>query len=155
MSDEADEVIESIGKELVSRIAPEELPLYPSLANQFLRARGGRRRNASSDDQILGFGAGEAVTLITPVILMFSRGFWEALMAETAKPAVNGLLQQVKVHLSGRRAVPELTPFTTDQIQLVRAVAEKEASRLNVSKRQAGLLADAMVGALVAPPPVS
>lgn len=155
MPDEADEIIESIGKELVSRIAPEELPLYPALANQLLRGSGGRRGNASSDDQILGFGAGEAVTLITPVILMFSRGFWEALMVETAKPVTRGFLQQVKVHLSGHRPAPGSTPFTTDQIQLVRSVAEREAGRLNVSKKQAGLLADAMVGALAAPPPAS
>ena len=35
MSDEADEIVGSLGRELVSRLAPEELPLYPSLLSQF------------------------------------------------------------------------------------------------------------------------
>lgn len=61
MSNESDDVIESISRELVSRLAPEELPLYPSLLSQFQDAKGSRRRKAAaSDDQLLGFGAAEA-----------------------------------------------------------------------------------------------
>ena len=35
MPDDTDEIVGSIGHELVSRLAPEELPLYPSLVSQF------------------------------------------------------------------------------------------------------------------------
>ena len=63
MSDETDEIVRSIGRELVSHLAPEELPIYPSLVSQFQDAKRGRGRNASSDDQLLGFGAGEAATM--------------------------------------------------------------------------------------------
>ena len=78
MSEDTDVIVGSLGRELVSDLAPEELPLYPSLLSQFQdakRSRGGK----SSDDQLLGFGAAEALTMLTPVILSFTSSFWQAL----------------------------------------------------------------------------
>ena len=66
---------------------------------------------------------------------------------------MHGLVEYVKAHLPDHHAVaggpPQLTP---DQLQLVRTVAEREARRLDISGKRAGLLADAMVGVLTAPP---
>ncbi len=42
MAGESDEIVGSLGRELVSSLAPEELPLYPSLLGQFQGARRGR-----------------------------------------------------------------------------------------------------------------
>lgn len=153
MPDETNEIVGSIGRELVSQLAPEELPLYPSLVSQFQGTKRGRGRKASSDDQLLGFGAGEAMTLLTPVILSFTSSFWQALVGEAAKNSMHGVLEYIKARRPGRHEVaagpPRLTP---GQLQLVRTVAEREARRLDISKSQAGLLADAMVGVLAAPP---
>jgi hypothetical protein len=153
MPDETDEIVRLIGQELVSRLAPEELPLYPSLVSQFEGTNGGRGRK-SSDDQILGFGVGEVVVLLTPVILSFARAFWQALLEETADTALHGVLERFQAHRAGHPHVPMNPPrFTEEQIQLVRSVAMREADRLkNISKGQAGLLADAMAGVLAAPP---
>jgi hypothetical protein len=152
MADETDEIVASVGRELVSHLAPEELPLYPALLSQFQGAKGGRGRKAASDDQLLGFGAAEALTMLTPVILNFTFCFWQALMAEAAKNSAHGVLAYVRSHLPGHHKAgqgpPQLTP---DELQLVRSVAEREALRLDLSKKRAGLLADAMVGVLAAP----
>ena len=149
MAGDTDEIIGSIGQELVSHLAPEELPLYSAPLSQFQGAKGGRGRRRSSDDQLLGFGAAEAVTMITPVILNFTAGFREALIAEAARDSV---VEYVKAHLPrdhgayrGRRQL------TSDQLQLVPTVAEREACRLHISEKRAELLADAMVGVLAAP----
>jgi hypothetical protein len=152
MADESAEVVRSVGLELVSRLAPEELPLYPSLVSQFQGAKRGRGGKASSDDQLLGFGAAEAVTMLTPVVLSFTSSFWQALVAEAARSSVHGVLECVKAHLPGRHEAAAGPPLTPGQLQLVRTVAEREARRLDVSESQAGLLADAMVGVLTAPP---
>ena len=153
MPDDTDEIVGSIGRELVSRMAPEELPLYPSLVQQSQGAKRGRVGGASSDDQLLGFGAAEAMTMVTPVILSFAGSFWKALVAEAAQDSVHGVIEYLKAHLPGRHgaaaAAPPLTPV---QLQLVRTVAAREARRLDISENQAGLLADAMVGVLTAPP---
>ena len=110
--------------------------------------RGGK---ASSDDQLLGFGAAEAETMLTPVILSFTSSFWQALVAEAAKNSVHGVLEYVKTHLPGRHEAAAEPPLTPGQLQLVRTVAEREAGRLDMSESQAGILADAMVGVLTAP----
>ena len=152
MADESAEVVRSVGLELVARLAPEELPLYPSLVSQFQGAKRGRRGKASSDDQVLGFGAAEAVTMLTPVVLSFTSSFWQALVAEAARSSVQGVLECVKAHLPGRQEAAAGPPLTSGQLQLVRTVAEREARRLDISESQAGLFADAMVGVLAAPP---
>ncbi len=151
MPDETAEIVRSVGLELVSRLAPEELPLYPALVSQFQGAQRGRGK-ASSDDQLLGFGAAEAVTMLTPVILSFTSSFWQALLAEAARNSVHGVVECVKAHLPGRHEAATGPPLSPGQLQLVRTVAEREARRLDISEDQAGLLADAMVGVLTAPP---
>jgi hypothetical protein len=152
MPAEADEIVRSIGLELVSRLAPEELPLYPALASQFEGQNGGRGK-ALSDDQLLGFGGGEAVALLTPVILAFSRDCWQALLVGTAETAVHAVVAHLQALRPGRRPGQQNPPMlTAEQLQQVRAVAEQQARRLKISRAQAGLLADAMVGVLAAPP---
>jgi hypothetical protein len=151
MPDDTDEIVGSIGRELVSRLAPEELPLYPSLGRQLHGAKRGRRK-ASSDDQLLGFGAAEAMTMLTPVILSFTSSFWKALVAEAANNSAHGVVEYLKAHLPGRHEAAAVPPLTPGQLQLVRTVAGREARRLDISEIQAGLLADAMVGVLTASP---
>ena len=151
MPDDTNEIVGSIGRELVSRLAPEELPLYPSLVKQPQDPKHGRGGKASSEDQLLGFGAAEAMTMLTPVILTFTGSFWKALVAETAQDSAHGVVEYLKAHLPGRHEPAAAAPLTPDQLQLVRTVAEREARRLDISESQAGLLADAMVGVLTAP----
>ena len=151
MPDDTDEIVGSISRGLVSRLAPEELPLYPSLVKQSQGAKRGRRGKVSLDDQLLGFGAAEAMAMLTPVLLSFSGSFWKALVAEAADNSAHGVVQYVKAHLLGRHEATAAPPLTPGQLQLVRTVAESEARRLDVSENQAGLFADAMVGVLTAP----
>lgn len=150
MPDDTDEIVGSIGRGLVSRLAPEELPLYPSLVKQSQGAKRGQRGAASSDDQLLGFGAAEAMTMLTPVLLSFSGSFCKALVAEAADSSAHGVVEYLKAHFLGHHG-PAAPPLTPGQLQLVRTVAEREARRLDVSEKQAGLFADAMVGVLTAP----
>jgi hypothetical protein len=146
---ETDEIVVSISRELVSHLAPEELPLYPSLLSQFQGAKSGRGRKGSSDDQLLGFGAAEIMAMMTPQILSFTLSFWTALLAQSAHDPV---VEYVRAHLPGHhKAGGGPRQLTPDQLQLVRTVAEREARGLNISEKRAGLLADAMVGVLAAP----
>ncbi len=151
MADDSEEIAGSLGRELVSRLAPEELPLYPALLSQFEGKNGGPGK-ASSRDQILGFGIGETAVLLTPVILSFARGFWDALIAEAAQTTLHGVLKHLHLGHASQRDGPGGIRFTAEQLMLVRTVAEREADRLQVPAGQAKLLADAMVGLLAAPP---
>jgi hypothetical protein len=150
MPERADEIVGALGRELVSDLAPEELPLYPSLLSQFQGAKRSRGGKKSSDDQFLGFGAAEALTMLTPVILAFTSNVWQALVAEAAQSAAHGIVEYVRSHLPGHHQTVA-PPLTADQLQLVRTVAEREARQLDISEGQAGLLADAMIGILAGP----
>jgi hypothetical protein len=147
--DEADEIVRSIGHDLVSALAPEELPLYPALAEQFEGTDGGRDR--ASGDQLLGFGVGEAAILLTPVILEFVRAFWDALAAQASDTAVHGVLKYLRGR--GRKDTRDkVSALTAGQLERVRAIAAEQASRLKIADDKAGLLADAIVGVLAIPP---
>jgi|SRR5712691_5360488 len=150
MPEQAEEIVGSIGRELVSDLAPEELPLYPSLLREFRRGKpsgGGRKQ---SDDQFLGFGTGEAMTMLTPVVLAFASSVWQALVAEAAQSASHAVVEHVRSRLLGHHGAAA-PPLTAGQLKLVRKVAEREAGRLGISEGQAGLLADAMMGVLAGP----
>ena len=116
MPEETNEVVSSLSRELVSGLAPEELPLYPSLLIQFQGAKGakgGKRGKNSSDDQLLGFGGAEAITMLTPVILAFTNGFWQALVAEAAKDSAHGVIEYVRAHLPGHHEAAPRSPRTS------------------------------------------
>ena len=89
--------------------------------------------------------------MLTPVILSFTRSFWQALVAEAARDSAQGVIKYVKAHFPGRHEAAAGPPLTAGQLQLVRTVAEREARRLDIAEGQAALLADATVGALAAP----
>jgi len=90
--------------------------------------------------------------MLTPLILSFTRDFWKALIEQAARDSVHGVVDYVRAHLPGHHAAGGGPPrLTADQLQLVRTVAEREAGRLDISGKRAGLLADAMVGVLSAP----
>jgi hypothetical protein len=151
MPNELDDTVRSIGLDLVSRLAPEELLLYPSLVSQF-QSRD-IDRDEGSRDQILGFGTGEIVLLMTPMILKFTSGFWDAFIAEAARDALDGVVRQIQqVRAAREHKAQDIPPLTAAQLQLVRKVAEQETRRMKISKDQAALLTDALVGALAAPP---
>lgn len=151
MPDETDEIVRSISLDLVSQLAPEELPLYPSLVSKFQGTDRGRGNGSS--DQILGFGTGDVVVLMTPVILNFTRSFWDALVAQTAQDTLHMVVRQIQRLRAAHKHAPQDIPrLTAEQLQLVRNLAEQETRRLDISKDQAALLADALLGALAAPP---
>lgn len=152
MADETAEIVRPVGLELVPRLAPEELPVYSSLVSQSQGATRGGGRKASSDDQLLGFGVAEAVTVLTPIILSFTSSFWQAFVAEAARSSAHGVVEYVKAHLQGRREFAGGPPLPLGRLQLVRTMAEREARQLDISASRAGLFADAMAGVLTAPP---
>lgn len=153
MPDERTEAVFAIGYELVLRLAPDELPLYQSQAGQAVSTNiggaKGRLGRSSPDDRLLGFGSGEAVALLTPMILEFARSFWDALAAQAADSSLRGLLERRR--RAREQGGEDLVPLTPDQLQLVRKVAAQQALLLHASDGQASLLADAVIGALTAP----
>jgi hypothetical protein len=62
-------LVEVLAKDLVAQIAPQELPLFRSTSQAYFQNSDKYFKGQESKDEMLGFGVGESVTLLTPFIL--------------------------------------------------------------------------------------
>jgi hypothetical protein len=157
MADAADPaLVTEVARGIVADVAPDELPMFELTSEAYLQDP--RRAEAGGDsDEMLGFGGGAEMELLTPVVLTITSGVVSYLITtvlNAAKSEGQTLIQQ-QVKLFFKRFNTEQTPkpgapaLTRDQLIEVRRVAYDIASRSGVPAAQAALLADSTVGQLV------
>lgn len=138
----------------VTRVAPEELPLFTA-TSEIYRADPGAVEAETQRDELLGFG-GEIAMAVTPIALSVAGAVTKFLLEQLRDVA--GSESQDALHRLVRRLVggdggdgddAAPVPLTRDQLREVRRVALERARRLAMPDAQAELLADAMVGGLV------
>ena len=129
-----------LAREAVTRLAPEEMPLFGVTSRLYAENPAAVEAQASGDE-VLGFGA-EALAALTPVALSVA-GFVvaqiQAVLADESQTVIRKLF---------RREPGGPPPLSTEQLRRVREVAVERAKRLKLPDDQAQLLADAMVGGL-------
>ena len=137
--------------------APEELVLFPEVAEEYFRDPDGVL-NAQGRDEAVGFGLDVAMltpyalAVVVPVIK-----FLASVLEDTAKEEVRASLSERIRKLFRRDADEEpgaeaATPalaLSRDQARTVRQTAFDQARGLGVDDARAGLLADSLVGRLV------
>jgi hypothetical protein len=151
-----DEVVAEVARELVVRTAPQELPLFRATSEAYfanpdkaLERRGGR-------DEVLGFGVEAAAILITPIALdvakrvavFLASQFRDAAEKESGE-AIGGFVQKL-FHRGDAGAESGAPPLTPEQLEEVREIAFERARQLDLPEDRAGVLADAVIGGLVA-----
>jgi hypothetical protein len=80
----ADTAVKSLAGQVIARTAPAEEAFFPEVADRFLAVR---RTGRHTDDELLGYGVGEAVALLTPVVLLIASTVVQRL-AERAGDAI-------------------------------------------------------------------
>jgi hypothetical protein len=148
-------LVADVARTIVSEVAPDELPLFEVSSETYLADP---RRVASTDaDEMLGFGGGAELELLTPVILSVTSGIVTFLIDSvlSASKAEGKAIVEEKVRLLFRRfrvvkSADQSTPppLTREQLSEVHQVALDIATRMSVPADKAGLLADAAVGQL-------
>jgi hypothetical protein len=143
-----------LARTVVARLAPDELPAFDVLAAPYLRGT-----DTSADGGRLEFGVLDAVATVTPVVTLVCATVTGALLRGAEGElerfggrATRGLLRGLR-----RRPAPVAPPTTGlshDQLARVRAVAYARATALGVEPDLAGVIADAVVGALAIGPQV-
>ncbi len=151
-----DELVRDLARVMVVEAAPDELPVFPALADAYFadpaRAlRAPRRRDSRGDP--LEFGAAEVVVLVTPVAIAVASGVVQDLAAELARNAATRVTQAVRRLLrlaDGERAQPGEVglALTGERCAEIRANVFDTAVAYGLSQDEAGLLADAVVGRL-------
>jgi hypothetical protein len=158
-----DALVAELARAVVRDVAPQEMPLYRANSEAYFKDPEKALRGASSGDQMLGFGAGIDVTLLTPIVLAIMSEVVKYLATEvvqSAKRQGSGVIdEQVKRLFNRFRTAPASTasaaaseapaPLTVDQLARVRSIAFDTARRLKLPPDQAQLLADSTVGGLV------
>jgi hypothetical protein len=176
------QVIAELARAQVAQVAPAELPLFRATSEAFLRDPQAAARGRRAGGDLLGFGAGDAVQFLTPVILAVMSEVVTFLVAEIRKhlhdessATVAALVKRLFKPLAQRAAgdggagdhaeggtatggaatggsATPVPALTAQQIERVYTLALEKAKLFNLADAQAQLLADSVVGNLVRAP---
>lgn len=69
LSAEEQQLIADVSRDVVAQLAPHEMPVFRPVSQAFFQSPERALAQAGDGDQMLGFGAGEVVQLLTPVVL--------------------------------------------------------------------------------------
>jgi hypothetical protein len=135
-------------RDVVAQVAPEELPVVAGLSgfdDQTVRRRLAKRAKRAEP---LGFGLGEAVVLVTPIV-------WTAIqevikrMADSAADTLAGRFKAAARRVLRRKPPsPPVPRFSTLELAEVRRRILEEAERSGLAQKRATLIADSVVGRL-------
>jgi hypothetical protein len=154
-----DRLVAELARSAISRAAPEELPLFRATSEAYFENPGAVAAKGSGDE-MLGFGVGDALVLLTPVALAVSRDVLNFVLEqlrsqarEHGKEAIDRLVSRLlnrdeKTAAEPPAAEPGPPDLTEEQLEEVRALAVEKARQLKLAPDKAELLADSLVGSL-------
>jgi len=149
------ETVAEVSKDLITQLAPQEKALFQPISEAYFKNPEKTLAENRAKDEMLGFGAAEVVTLLTPVVLAVSGDVIRFLLAEAQKAVQSEssdlINQTVKGWFGKFRPAEDKNsppPLTTDQLEHVRKIAMQKAKQLKLSEKNTKLLADAIVGSL-------
>lgn len=154
------QLVVDIARDLLTQVAPQELPLLRPISQQFFQNPDKLRQSRAGREEMLGFGVETVANFWTPEVLVVTTvvvQFLSGIVQQAATDAganvvgsgVRGLFKRLRGAEPGPAPAPGLTP---EQLRQVRALALEKAHQLNVPDAKATLLADALVGSLVGNP---
>jgi hypothetical protein len=149
------QTVSDVSKDLITQLEPQEKALFKPISQAYFKNPEKTLSENQAKDEMLGFGAAEAVTLLTPVVLAVSGAVIRFLLAEAQKAVQSessDLINETVKGWFGKIRPPEdkksPPPLTPDQLEQVRKIAMQKAKQLKLSDKNTKLLADAIVGSL-------
>ncbi|MFL5356193.1 hypothetical protein [Archangium sp.] len=155
-------IISELSRDLISQMAPGELPRFEATSAAYFEDPDKVLRASSPQDEILDFSMGEPLAQLTPAILAVVTQVVTFLAAEVHKQLktessgfvgelVKGMFKKFKERMGGK-APPKAPTLTPELLTRVRETTLQNASRLHLPREQAKVLADALVGSLALAP---
>jgi len=158
-SSDQNQLIADVARDIIAQTAPEELPLFRATSVAYFKNPEKILKDQKRKDEILGFGPGEVVSLLTPTVLVVVTEVVTFVTAEVQKSIATESASIISelVKKQFKRFQPEekkeqneVARLTPEQIAQIRKRTYEKARQLKLSESQAGLLADSVVGSLVA-----
>jgi len=147
------QTVSEVARELLAQLAPQEKALFRSISESYFKNPEKTLSDNSAKDEMLGFGAAETITLLTPVVLAVSGDVIKFLLGEAQKAmqseSTSVINETVKSWFNKFRQNDDKKsplPLTPEQLEQVRKIAIKKAQQLKLSEKNTKLLAEAIVG---------
>ena len=147
-------LVGDLSRDVVMQVAPQELPLFRANQEAFFRNADELTANQTSRDDMLGFGQGEMLALMTPAVLLVTQQVVLFVMEQVKKSvqeqgatlideSVKNMFKKFR-----REEGKQPSPLTAEQLAQIRKIAVKKGQELKLSEERARLLADALIGSL-------
>lgn len=152
-----DQLVLDLSRDIVSEVAPEELPLFRPIGEAYLQNPHEAPPDHKSGDEMLGFGVAESAALLTPVILPIMGSVVKYLAGEVttslkdhSSEAISDTIKNLFRRFRPTGAKPDAMPppLSREQLQQVHRLASEKARKFDLPEEQAQLLADAITGSL-------
>jgi hypothetical protein len=148
-------LVTEVARDVLSEIAPQEIPILAAASRAYFANPAAALRQASSKDNVLGFGIEAAAVVVTPAVLFVMSEVLDSLTRVAKKAIEEGLTEEIpqvikamfrKFH-SSAPAVPSV--LTKEQLALIHGNVQLAAKKLRLSTDQARSLANAVTAQLV------
>ena len=142
------ELVREIGRDVVTQLAPQELPIFSAASEAYFSNPGNATKRIQSEDRVLGFGLEPTAALLTPVVLAILSEMFQFLVQIAKKAVEEGLeteLSEVIKRMFTRFACSKSPVLTKEQITLIHGKVLLAARDLRLSDDQAASIANAVV----------
>jgi hypothetical protein len=152
------ELVSDISRDLVATVAPQEMPLFRAQSEAYFKDPAKALKGETGKDGMLGFGAGEAASFLTPIILAVVVGTIKYITEEVKKSAATDnpketaeIVQDMfKKFRRPETTKVEPTPtLTPEHLQEIHQKVIIQARQLKVPESRSKQLADALIRSLV------
>lgn len=150
-----------VARDLVAQLAPEEMPLFRANSEAYFKNPEIVLKEHTGKDDMLGFGTGEVMSLLTPVAIAVSVEVVKFVTEEVKKSLktessgmisdlVKGIFKKYRPGVEEEEKAASAM-LTVEQLQQVHKIAFAKARNLKLSEMRANRLADALLAELVTP----
>ena len=154
-----DQLIADWARDIVAQAAPEELPIFRAKSVEYFKNPKKSLKGQKSKDNMVGFGAGEAVILVTPYVLAIATQVIKFVAEELSKAlakqstdAIGDIIKRMFQHRGKKQDDTTPISLTREQLTQIYHVAYQTALGLHLPDEKAKLLANATVGSLAVAP---
>ena len=154
--------VATIARDIIAQTAPQELPLFRAHSAAYFKNPDKALQQQVEKDSLLGFGPGEIVVLLTPIVLKvvseilktFPEDVRSALIAEGVS-LISGRAKEMfkQRQLEARKEQSSPSPLTREQLLHVRTHAYNLFLQYRLPEPLANRLADALLVSLMADSP--
>jgi hypothetical protein len=158
---ENSQLIADVARNIVAQTEPGELRLFQAISTEYFKRPAEVNKNNRGKDELLGFGIGDAVPLVTPAMLVVMTQIvaflTEVVRQSFVEESANLINERVrsmfkKFRHEGERDELAPAPLTREQLAQVHKHAYEKFLELKLSGTRATYLADAVVASLIAAP---